>query len=144
MDAELREWFALHNGSDQGNVFPQVPPGHRPMTLAELVVDWRSLVGIWAETTTALEEIESRQLLADPAGTTAFTYLPSFIPIAADNTRCRLVVDTRTGTPQDASWGSRAMTSSTKAPCAGPRSERCTTTSQTPSRPATHVKDGLL
>ncbi|OZC73647.1 hypothetical protein CH251_14035 [Rhodococcus sp. 06-462-5] len=94
---ELREWFALHNGSDQGKVFPQVLAGHRPMIVAELVVDRRSLVGIWAETTTALEEIEGRQLMADPAGTTAFTYLPSFIPIATDNTRCRLVVDTRDG-----------------------------------------------
>ena len=32
-----------------------------------------------------------------PAGTTAAPYLPSFIPIASDNTRCRLVVDTRDG-----------------------------------------------
>ena len=94
---ELREWFALHNGSDQGRAFPQILPGQRPMTVTELVVDWRSLVGIWADSTTALEEIEGRQLMADPAGTTAFTYLPSFIPIASDNTRCRLVVDTRDG-----------------------------------------------
>lgn len=94
---ELREWFALHNGSDHGRAFPQVLPGYRPMTLAELVRDWRSLVGIWAGPTTEMEKIEGRRLLADPAGTTAFTYVSSYIPIAADSTRCRLVVDTRDG-----------------------------------------------
>lgn len=94
---ELREWFDLHNGSDQGQASSQVLLGYRPMTLAELVRDWRSLVEMWAETTTQMEKIEGRQLLADPAGTTAFTYASSYIPIAADNTRCRLVIDTRDG-----------------------------------------------
>lgn len=94
---ELRAWFTLHNGSDQGYAFPQIMPGYRPMTLAEIDADWHSLVRIWAETTAELENLDGHRLTDAAAGTIAFTYLPSFIPIAADDTNCRLVIDTRGG-----------------------------------------------
>lgn len=94
---ELHAWFGLHNGSDQGRAFPQIFPGFRPITLAELEVDWRSLVSIWSDTAAEFEQREGRRPNSQPAGSTAFTYLPSFIPIAADDTRERLFVDTRPG-----------------------------------------------
>lgn len=94
---ELHAWFGLHNGSDQGHAFPQIVPGFRPVSLAELEVDWRSMVSIWADTTEEFEQMEDMRPKSQPAGTTAFTYLPSFIPIAADDTRERLIVDTRPG-----------------------------------------------
>lgn len=94
---ELRVWFGLHNGSNQGHAFPQIMPGFRPVTLTELECDWGSLVSIWADTTEEFEQMDDMRPKSQPAGTTAFTYLPSYIPIAADNTRERLVVDTRPG-----------------------------------------------
>lgn len=92
--SDLRTWFLLHNGSDQGRAFPQVIPGYRPVNLAELEQEWTSLCRIWAPTTAA---VGGDDLLAAPAGTTAFTFLESYIPIAANDSSEYVVIDTRSG-----------------------------------------------
>ncbi|OZC73649.1 hypothetical protein CH251_14045 [Rhodococcus sp. 06-462-5] len=64
------------------------------MTVAELVQEWTSLCRIWAPTTAA---VGGDDLLAAPAGSTAFTFLESYIPIAANDSGDCVVIDTRSG-----------------------------------------------
>ena len=92
--AELRAWFGLHNGSQEGKPVAQVLPSYQPLPLERVAAGWTMMTNIWADMTA---ELGGEALLDEPAGTVAFTYLPAFIPIAENGQGDYLVVDTRLG-----------------------------------------------
>ncbi|WP_187774206.1 SMI1/KNR4 family protein [Lolliginicoccus suaedae] len=89
---QLRQWFALHDGSPQDRPVAQVLPGFIPCSASEAATTNAEMVEIWQENTDELGGAEALE-----AGQTSYTYLPAYIPIAHDGGRGYLLVDTRPG-----------------------------------------------
>ncbi|MDO1486954.1 Uncharacterised protein [Rhodococcus rhodochrous] len=91
---ELRTWFGLHNGTNEGKPFAQILPSFEPLSLDRVSSAWTSMTTTWADMT---QDLGGSALLDEPAGTISFTYLPAYIPIAQNDQGDLLVVDTRAG-----------------------------------------------
>jgi cell wall assembly regulator SMI1 len=92
---QLRQWFALHDGSHQDRPVAQVLPGFIPCSVSETAATHTRMVKLWQEDTDEFGGAEA--LEAEQAGKTSYTYLPAYIPIAHDGSSDYLVVDTRPG-----------------------------------------------
>jgi cell wall assembly regulator SMI1 len=95
--ADLREWYRLHNGNAQWP-YPLVVPGYWPMSLDTIVAKWTMLCRgsqEMADGAPDVFDVVARE--AEPAGTMAGLFLPSFIPFADDGSACCCFVDTRPG-----------------------------------------------
>lgn len=94
---ELREWYRLQDGVDQGPA-SYLFPGYAPLSLAELVRTWTMyrevMTSLVADGTLpdAVGELERQE-----AGEVAWMFLPSYVPIASTNAATDVFVDLRPG-----------------------------------------------
>ncbi|MBT0772787.1 SMI1/KNR4 family protein [Kineosporia sp. J2-2] len=88
---DLRRWYQLHDGVDE---LPFLLPGYAPLSLEQIVGDWRTYQGLYAE---ADHDWVVDAYEAQDAGTPSGGFLPSFVPFAGDGAGWGLYVDTRPG-----------------------------------------------
>jgi cell wall assembly regulator SMI1 len=94
LNEELRSWFHLHGGCDpwaDGQIFPF----NTAIDLPTAVEDTLRIRDIWQATSGGEEEL--RQLARRQAGTTARTWLDSYVAISSDLMGDCLFVDLRPG-----------------------------------------------
>jgi cell wall assembly regulator SMI1 len=94
---DLRVWYALADGTERTPA-GYLLPFHCPLPLRSVMTHWRMWQEIWASLRRQETELEDvARLEAEPAGTVASMFLPSFVPIAEDQSGSDLFVDTRSG-----------------------------------------------
>jgi cell wall assembly regulator SMI1 len=99
---DLRTWYTLADGT-QRTPAGYVLPFYCPLPLQAVMSHWSMWQEIWADiiASSRNEEAEDHydlaRLEAQPAGTAAWMFLPSFVPIAEDQAGSDMFVDTRSG-----------------------------------------------
>jgi len=97
---DLRAWYRLADGTERTTA-GRLLPFHRPLPLASVIEHWTMYQRIWADIAASspngAEWSDTARLEAEPAGTAALMFLPSFVPIAEDLGGDDLFVDTREG-----------------------------------------------
>jgi cell wall assembly regulator SMI1 len=87
---DLRRWYGLHDGAEHPGVW--AVPDWMLLSLNEVVASARSYAKIYADF-----EPEGADPEVEEAGTTAFAFIASFVPIGEDGAASTLFVDTRPG-----------------------------------------------
>jgi cell wall assembly regulator SMI1 len=99
---ELRTWYTLADGT-QRTPAGYVLPFYCPLPLQSVMSHWSMWQEIWAGLIASSRNEKAQdlynivQLEAQPAGTVAGMFLPSFVPIAEDQSGGDMFVDTRSG-----------------------------------------------
>jgi cell wall assembly regulator SMI1 len=110
--AELHAWYRLADGTERTPA-GYVLPGYRPLPVDELARTWRARQEFAVQAAAAAarrpdpiaaalggeaeDPYDVNLLQRQPAGTPAGLFLPSFLPIAEDQSGSDLFVDTRPG-----------------------------------------------
>lgn len=93
-------WYRLAHGVER-TAAGRVLPFYLPLPLAAVIEHWAIWQRIWADIAAssphAADWYDTAWLEAEPAGTAAMMFLPSFVPIAEDLGGNDLFVDTRQG-----------------------------------------------
>jgi cell wall assembly regulator SMI1 len=97
---DLRAWYRLADGAERTTA-GQLLPFYLPLPLAAVMEHWTIWQRIWADIAASsphdADWYDTARLEAEPAGTAAMMFLPSFVPIAEDLCGNDLFVDTRLG-----------------------------------------------
>jgi cell wall assembly regulator SMI1 len=99
---ELRTWYTLADGT-QRTPAGYMLPFYCPLPLQSVMSHWSMWQEIWADVIASSRNEEAEglydiaRLEAQPAGTVAGMFLPSFVPIAENQMGDDMFVDTRSG-----------------------------------------------
>jgi cell wall assembly regulator SMI1 len=99
---DLRTWYTLADGT-QRTPAGYLLPFYCPLPLHSVMSHWSTWQEIWAGIIASSPHEDAKgqydivRLQAQPAGTTAWMFLPSFVPIAEDQMGDDMFVDTRSG-----------------------------------------------
>jgi cell wall assembly regulator SMI1 len=99
---DLRTWYTLADGT-QPTPAGYLLPFYCPLPLHSVMSHWSMWQEIWAGMIAssphqdAEDHYDIARLEAQPAGTTAWMFLPSYVPITEDQMGDDMFVDTRSG-----------------------------------------------
>lgn len=98
---DLRAWYRLADGTERTTA-GRLLPFYLPLPLTSVIEHWIMWQRIWADLAASsrqevAEWYDTAYLEAEPAGTAAMMFLPSFVPVAEDLCGDDLFVDTRKG-----------------------------------------------
>ena len=93
---DLRGWYSIQDGVGNGDLIDTPLPHWTLRSLQSVVSDTDFYRSMYEDEGLADEELAAEED-AEPAGSRAFVWLPSFVLIAHDVTACGLYVDLRPG-----------------------------------------------